>query len=322
VKRKDEQIQKFRSILGEQIRFCERTVSDKRESEDASYFNSYFNAHIHYEMLSDQVRTMAFKNAIMNNRKNFLFKKVLDIGCGTGILSMFAVSAGADKVVAVDNAEILYHAMDIARENDFHDKVIFIKGRIEDALVPFHKFDVIISEWMGYFLLFESMLDSVIYARDKLLATGGIMLPSECNMYIIGASDPERHNCTVKFWENVNGYKMTTMINLSLQEANIDFMNENYLSTTSYRIHTINVNSCSVHDTLFTSHFTLIGLRDSKVTHIVGYFDAIFSLPFQVMFTTSPTAPATHWKQTIFCLPEPIHLKDGIRLFLYLLFYI
>ena len=33
--------------------------------------------------------------------------------------------------------------------------------------------DVIVSEWMGYFLLYESMLDSVIWARDKYLAPGG-----------------------------------------------------------------------------------------------------------------------------------------------------
>ena len=33
--------------------------------------------------------------------------------------------------------------------------------------------DVIISEWMGYFLLFESMLDTVLYARDKYLVEGG-----------------------------------------------------------------------------------------------------------------------------------------------------
>ncbi len=42
--------------------------------------------------------------------------------------------------------------------------------------------DIIISEWMGYFLLFEGMLDSVIYARDKYMAADGISKPlSVCN---------------------------------------------------------------------------------------------------------------------------------------------
>ncbi len=46
-------------------------------------------------MLKDEVRTMAYKNAIMKNGHLFKDKIVLDIGCGTGILSIFAVKAGA-----------------------------------------------------------------------------------------------------------------------------------------------------------------------------------------------------------------------------------
>lgn len=42
-------------------------------------------------------------------------KVVLDVGCGTGILSMFAVKAGARHVIGVDQSEIIYQAMDIAR---------------------------------------------------------------------------------------------------------------------------------------------------------------------------------------------------------------
>ena len=38
-----------------------------------------------------------------------------------------------------------------------------------------HAVDVIISEWMGYFLVRESMFDSVILARDKWLKPGGLM---------------------------------------------------------------------------------------------------------------------------------------------------
>lgn len=37
------------------------------------------------------------------------------MGCGTGILSMFAARAGAKKVFAVDQSEIIYQAMDIVR---------------------------------------------------------------------------------------------------------------------------------------------------------------------------------------------------------------
>jgi protein arginine N-methyltransferase 1 len=44
-----------------------------------------------------------------------------------------------------------------------------LKGKMEEIVLPVEKVDIIISEWMGYFLLYESMLDSVLWARDKYL---------------------------------------------------------------------------------------------------------------------------------------------------------
>lgn len=75
------------------------------------------------------------------------------------------------------------------RENNLHDKIHLIKGRLENTELPEEKVDIIISEWMGYFLLFEGMLDSFIYARDEHLKTDGIILPSRCNISLIGCSD-------------------------------------------------------------------------------------------------------------------------------------
>ena len=94
---------------------------------------------------------------------------VLDIGCGTGILSLLAVQAGASHVIAIDQSAIIYRAVEIARENGAQDKITFIRGEVESVKLPVETIDVLISEWMGYFLLFESMLDTVLYARDKWL---------------------------------------------------------------------------------------------------------------------------------------------------------
>lgn len=61
------------------------------------------------------MRTDSYKNAILNNADVINDKIVLDLGCGTSILSMFASKAGAKQVVAIDQSDIIYHAMDIAR---------------------------------------------------------------------------------------------------------------------------------------------------------------------------------------------------------------
>ena len=70
-------------------------------------------------MLKDTIRTDAYRNFIYDNQHLFKGKIVLDVGCGTGILSMFCAKAGAAKVIAVDNSEIINKA----REN-VHDNVL------------------------------------------------------------------------------------------------------------------------------------------------------------------------------------------------------
>lgn len=66
-------------------------------------------------MLKDTVRTDAYRDFIYGNKDLFRDKVVLDVGCGTGILSLFCAKAGAARVIAVDNSDII----DKARENVF-----------------------------------------------------------------------------------------------------------------------------------------------------------------------------------------------------------
>lgn len=75
------------------------------------------------------------------------------------------------------------------RENHLFDKIHLIHAKVEDAVLPVDSVDIIISEWMGYFLLYEGMLDSVITARNKYLSPGGRILPNRCALYVVGISD-------------------------------------------------------------------------------------------------------------------------------------
>lgn len=64
------------------------------------------------------------------------------------------------------------------------DKITIINAKIEDVVLPVEKVDIIISEWMGYFLLYESMLDCVLFARDKWLTPNGLMFPDRAKLYM------------------------------------------------------------------------------------------------------------------------------------------
>ena len=76
---------------------------DSMTSKDY-YFDSYAHYGIHEEMLKDEVRTLTYRNAMIHNKHLFKNKVVLDIGCGTGILSMFAAKTGAAHVIGVLNS--------------------------------------------------------------------------------------------------------------------------------------------------------------------------------------------------------------------------
>lgn len=82
----------------------------------------------------------------------------------------------------------------IFRENHLESVIHLLRGRIEDTALPIEKVDILVSEWMGYFLLFEGMLDSFIYARDNHLAVGGTVLPNRCNLSLVGCSDMGNNN--------------------------------------------------------------------------------------------------------------------------------
>lgn len=84
-----------------------------------------------------------------------------------------------------------------------------MRGKVEEITLAVEKVDIIISEWMGYFLLYESMFDSVIFARDKWLAEDGILFPDKAKMYIAGIEDEAYKKRKIDFWGNVYGVNMS-----------------------------------------------------------------------------------------------------------------
>ncbi|XP_056616325.1 protein arginine N-methyltransferase 3 [Triplophysa dalaica] len=291
-------------------------VAELRDDEDEAYFSSYGHYSIHEEMLKDRVRTDSYRDFMYNNMDVFKDKVVLDVGCGTGILSMFAAKAGARKVIAVDQSEIIYQAIDIVRSNQLEDTITLIKGRIEEINLPVEKVDIIISEWMGYFLLFESMLDSVIYARDRYLAPDGLVFPDRCNISLAAVGDVQKHNDRVAFWDDVYGFHMTCMKKAVLPEAVVEVLKPETVISEPAVIKTIDCGTVTVSELEFSVDFTLKITLDTFCTAIVGYFDIFFDMRCRnkVEFSTSPNCPKTHWKQTVFILESPISVKAGEEL--------
>jgi protein arginine N-methyltransferase 1 len=135
---------------------------------------------------------------------------------------MFAAQAGAAHVYGVDCSSIIEQAQKIIYANGFSDEITLIKAKMEDVELPVPSVDIIISEWMGYFLLYESMLNTVLYARDKFLKEGGIIFPDKAVMYLCAVEDEQMKRERIDFWDNVYGFDMSALKEVALKEPVVD----------------------------------------------------------------------------------------------------
>lgn len=278
------------------------------------YFSSYDHFGIHEEMLKDQVRTLSYRSAIMKNKHLFKDKIVLDVGCGTGILSMFAVRAGAKHVVAVDMSNIIGMAKQIVELNGLSDRITLLQGKLEDVEMPFPKVDIIISEWMGYFLLYESMLDTVLVARDRYLVEGGLIFPDKATIHIAGIEDGDYKSDKINYWEDVYGFDYSPFIKVAMAEPLVDTVENKSVVTTDAQVCEIDINTVTLEDLAFFKKFSLTACRDDLIHAIIAWFDIEFPSDKdgqKVVFSTGPHSQYTHWKQTVFYLDQVLDVKRG-----------
>jgi protein arginine N-methyltransferase 1 len=103
-------------------------------------------------------------------------------------------------------SSIIEKAREIVEINGMTSKITLLQGKMEEVKLPFDKVDIIISEWMGYFLLYESMLETVLFARDQYLAPGGLIFPDKATIFMAGIEDgdykEEKINCEFSCYKN------------------------------------------------------------------------------------------------------------------------
>ena len=279
------------------------------------YFNSYSTFYIHEEMIKDKIRTGSYKKAIENNKIIFKDKIVLDIGSGTGILSIFAAKAGAKHVYGIEYADIADYSKEIIKQNNLSDKITIIQSKVEEAILPVDKVDIIISEWMGYFLLYESMLDTLLFARDKWLKKDGYLLPDKAQIYLAGIQDTLYKYNKIDSWDNVYGFNFSVLKNPALAEPIIDNFPNNNIISNSCKIFDIDLYTVKVEDLDFSAGYEIIFNKDDTFNGFVTWFDVEFDkIPNKITLSTSPYEPSTHWKQVMFYSKNDIEVKKNEKL--------
>merc|ERR1712018_1095220 len=287
--------------------------TDEMTSKDY-YFDSYAHFGIHEEMLKDEVRTLTYRNSMYHNKHLFKGKTVLDVGCGTGILSMFAAKAGAKKVIGIECSSIVEYAQKIVKANNLDDVVEIIKGKVEEVSLPegIDKVDIIISEWMGYCLFYESMLNTVLYARDKWLAPGGMIFPDRATLYVTAIEDRQYKDEKINWWDQVYGFDMSCIRKTAVSEPLVDVVDPKQVVSNSCLVKEVDMYTVKIEDLSFSAPFHLQMRRDDYMQAIVAYFNIEFTKCHKrTGFSTSPESRYTHWKQTVFYFNDYVTVKKG-----------
>lgn len=266
---------------------------------------------VHELMLRDRPRQEAYRNAILQNSALFKDKTVLDVGAGSGILSVFCAQAGAKKVYAVEASNVAQLTRQIVAENNFESVIEVHQQRIEDFQLPGGddaKVDIIVSEWMGFYLLHEGMLDSVIYARDKFLAAGGSMFPHTASISVAPCSVPTRFDA----WDNVDGVRMASLgaairAQKSTKPEVLEVQHNDLLHDGTV-VAWLDLHETSVDDLnelLFKE--AIVIQKSGRYQGVCLWFEVEFPSADDgetLVLSTHPRDPHTHWKQTVILLPE------------------
>jgi len=148
-------------------------------------------------MLLDAARMDSYRRAIAASVQPG--DVVVDIGCGTGVLSFMACEAGAKRVYAIESGPIIEAARELAIDNGFADRIEFLEGCSIDLNTP-EPADVLITETIGSAGLDEGIIAWISDARQRLLRPGAVLLPQRLRLWVAAAESFDDHALVADWW--------------------------------------------------------------------------------------------------------------------------
>jgi len=312
--------------------------ADKKQALDfANYFISYGYLYHQKDMLQDRGRMDGYRNAILQNPGCFKDKVVLDVGTGSGVLAIWAAMAGAKRVYAVEATSMAQQARKLVAQNGFQEVVVVLEGYMEQVELP-EKVDIIVSEWMGYYLLRESMFDSVLFARSRWLKPGGAHFPSHAQIFMAPLQSALYNNRIGEYKEEVAqwasfGEYMSSSNGIDVSGLSSQFGREQfeYIMQTAqwcqvqgaeviggtfevidFCVETVDIEELRC----IRSSFSVEIFEAAELSGFGGWFDVQFSgseaspAPSPVTLSTAPGSP-THWAQQVFLVSPPQQVERG-----------
>lgn len=282
---------------------------------DRNYFGAYQALSSQKEMLMDTARTLAFEAAI----EEVIIPEdvVIDVGSGTGILSLFAARKKAKIVYSIERSKIIILANAITEKNGFSGRISMQQCMAEDFTCP-DKATVIVSEWLGDFVLRELMFKSFCSVRDRFAAPGARCIPSRVRMYIAPIEDALLwQTAGPGYWtSSVYGFDFTPALEIEYARLGSRRVNvpETSLLSTPMLVHDIDCTTTLTNDFYFESQVEFTVSRNSSLHGFAGSFD--MQLSPSVWLDTGSHSKETHWQQVFFPLTDALPVQRDDRIVL------
>jgi type I protein arginine methyltransferase len=231
-------------------------------------------------------------------------------------------------VYAIEPSKTNELATKLIEENGLSDRIKVIKKKVEELIVleDLPQVDIIISEWMGYCLLYEGMLPSVLYARDHFLVKGGLIFPDRAKIFVAGVNDQAYKFYNDLFYQkehNPYGVSLQALVKQRRNFVEVQTLKPEQVISTGCKVFDVDLNSCTVDDLQFSSEYSLMILpRDQNggvttqrqdFNGLVMWFETDFPIANnmredqKIVLSSSPLQPLTHWKHQLLYFQEPEH---------------
>lgn len=181
-------------------------------------------------MAMDAIRSDAYTRAIKETVRPG--DVVLDLGCGTGIMSLLALRAGARRVHALDTDPAVWLARDLAVANGYGEKLVVHQQSSFDLVLD-EPADVIVADLRGSSPLFGQNVASLEDAKRRLLKPGGVLMPSRDRLFVAIAETEVQRSYLERGWASFdrNGFDSAAARSATL---NAGYTDEHYPTQTNH----------------------------------------------------------------------------------------
>lgn len=275
-------------------------ISPEQADDTPVFFHNFAGIEIHRRMLGDQARVDAYARAIQAAVEPGMV--VLDAGTGSGLLACLAARAGARRVFAVDNSEVLTLAKQTIAHNELGGVVEPVRGDFGKVQVA-EPVDLIVSETFGALALAEGSVPDLMACAQNNLKPSGRVLPDGLSLHLAPVRSEVLYRETLDPFTTLHGVDLSPLRHSAMGRGRVVDVPAEGLLAPGQAFASLAYPSKDPAQGRATFE-----LPEGPLHGFAGWFDVYDASA--LMLSTSPDAPPTHWRQCFLPLP-PLRVPEG-----------